>query len=188
MTFTPNIPATGTSLGESRPLIVGNFTNYNTVLSVNHVAPNASGQGKHKFLQMPVQASAPSTASGEGGIYVKTAGSQSIPFYRKDNLTLDFPLLPIRAMVRFSVGAVPSIVGTALNVSAVAQISSQQYKVTFSENLPDANYLVIAMGVNTAATPICADPSNYNVSDFILNILSSLTGQISVIVLHYVTV
>lgn len=48
MTFTPNIPQSGQSLGQTRDAIRNNFSNYNTVVSVDHVAPNAAGQGEHQ--------------------------------------------------------------------------------------------------------------------------------------------
>ncbi len=48
MTFTSNIPQSGQSLGQTRDSVRNNFGNYNTVVSVDHVAPNASGQGQHK--------------------------------------------------------------------------------------------------------------------------------------------
>ena len=59
MTFTPNIPADGQSLGSSKTQIRGNFTNYNNVISQDHVAPNSSGQGKHNKSTYVVQASNP---------------------------------------------------------------------------------------------------------------------------------
>jgi hypothetical protein len=50
MTFTPNIPSTGQSLGQTKNLISGNFTNYFNTTSQDHVAPNGAlgnAQGKH---------------------------------------------------------------------------------------------------------------------------------------------
>ena len=72
MTFTPNIPQTGQSLGQTRDAVRNNFTNYNTVMSVNHVAPNSAGQGKHTFAEFIVQAQSPATAASEVALYSRT--------------------------------------------------------------------------------------------------------------------
>lgn len=62
MSYTSNIPLSGESLGSTRDRINQNFQQIDTVLAVNHVPFNDAGEGKHKFLQMPEQASAPTTA------------------------------------------------------------------------------------------------------------------------------
>jgi len=84
MTFTPGIPTSGQTLGGSRTQILNNFANYNTVMSVNHVAPNDSGQGKHAFVEMPVQSPDPATLAGEGGLFTKTASGSSEMFFLRD--------------------------------------------------------------------------------------------------------
>ena len=72
MTFTPNIPASGTSLGFTRPLIVGNFSAINTTIAVNHVAMNSAGAGKHKFVQIPSSNIPAATGATEWAIYSNT--------------------------------------------------------------------------------------------------------------------
>lgn len=84
MTFVPGIPASGQTLGNSRSQVQGNFANYNTVVSVNHVPPNASGQGKHAFVEMPVQSPDPATLAGEGGLFTKTTSGSSELYYLRD--------------------------------------------------------------------------------------------------------
>lgn len=73
MTYTSNIPVSGNTLGGTRDLVRGNFQQIDTVTAINHVAFNQSGQGKHKFLQMPEQVSAPATLANEAGFYCKQA-------------------------------------------------------------------------------------------------------------------
>ncbi len=55
MTYTRNIPISGDSLGGTRDRIRTNFQQIDTVMAVNHVAFNSSGEGKHKFVQTPDQ-------------------------------------------------------------------------------------------------------------------------------------
>lgn len=86
MTFTPNIPTTGQSLGNTRDAIRNNFTNYNNVISENHYAPNDANEGKHKYLQMPEEAADPATAVNEGAVYVKQGtGTVAQLFWRNEN-------------------------------------------------------------------------------------------------------
>lgn len=181
MSFTPGIPNTGQSLGFTKDSVRNNFLNYFDTISVNHVAPNVAGAGKHKFMQMPVQGSAPSTAATEGAIYAKTILGQSVPFYRKDASTLDYPMIPVRAMVRFTVPAAGacSIVGTALNVSGVNRALTV-YTVTFSEAMSDANYLVFALGDNNLFVTATTTGS------FSFQTTATLGTQIYAFVLQYV--
>lgn len=71
MSYDNNIPVSGQTLGGTRAQINQNFADIDTDFQINHVAFNDSGAGKHKFMQMPVQASVPTTASSEGGLYVE---------------------------------------------------------------------------------------------------------------------
>lgn len=88
MSYTQNIPISGDSLGGTRDRIRTNFQVIDTTLAVNHVAfGGAAGQGKHKFLQMPEQASAPTTAVNEGGFYTKegTSPAETNLFFRAED-------------------------------------------------------------------------------------------------------
>ncbi len=73
MTYTPDLPISGESLGSTRDRIRGNFQETAAVLAINHIAFNTVGKGKHKFLQMPEQVSAPATLVNEAGFYAKQA-------------------------------------------------------------------------------------------------------------------
>jgi len=83
--FTPNIPTTGQTLGGTRDNIRNNFTNYYDNMTKNHVDVNQADRGKHKFLQMPDQASAPATAANEIGLYSKDVAGNSRLFLRQEN-------------------------------------------------------------------------------------------------------
>ena len=137
MSFTPGIPRSGQSLGNSRPQVQGNFDYINTAFAINHVAFNASGVGKHKFMQMPEQVSAPTTLANEGALYTKEAQSITNLFWRQESngtevqLTGIAPLaagngystLPGGMIIQWgSTGAV----GSSLNVS---------YNITFPNSI-----------------------------------------------------
>lgn len=87
MTYTPNIPVTGDSLGSTRDRIRTNFQEIASVEAVNHVAFNQVGEGKHKFLQMPEQTSNPTTLVNEGAFFTKvgTNPSETNLFFRGES-------------------------------------------------------------------------------------------------------
>lgn len=97
MSFTANIPQSGQTLGQTRQEIQDNFTNYNTVVSVDHVAPNSLGQGKHKQSTYPSQGNgfggskkSPATLINEVAIYSAADTSANIQlFSQKANQAVD---------------------------------------------------------------------------------------------------
>ncbi len=87
MTYVTDIPVSGESLGSTRDRVRGNFQEIAVVEAVNHVAFNATGKGKHKFLQMPEQVSAPATLVNEAGFYSKVGPNpaQTNLFFRAED-------------------------------------------------------------------------------------------------------
>ena len=71
MAYNADIPQAADDPSQSQGQLLGNFQELNTSNSVNHVAYNDADQGKHKFMQMPEQSAAPTTAADEGGLYTK---------------------------------------------------------------------------------------------------------------------
>ena len=91
--YTTGIPTTNQSLGQTQQVIQDNFTLLNTTVSVNHVAMNSSGAGKHRFIQMPRQAAIPAgLVANDGTIYTKVANSASQIFYSPDNSGNEYQL------------------------------------------------------------------------------------------------
>lgn len=90
MSFTANIPASGQTLGNSRPQVLNNFASLRSTISnsvkPNHIDVNNVGAGKHIFVEMPVQI--PSAANlplaSEGGLITQTVGADSELFYVRD--------------------------------------------------------------------------------------------------------
>lgn len=80
------IPNSGQSLDETRDPIRNNFTYINTGFIQNHVELNTgANSGKHKFLQMPVNA-APTTLASEIGLYADNGATSGNPelFFRPE--------------------------------------------------------------------------------------------------------
>lgn len=103
MTFTPDIPRTGQTLGNSRPQVVGNFQTIHRAFSVDSASGNQTGdhfdydtanEGKHLRVRLPVIGVAPTTAAGEGAIYTKDIGAGVVnPFFRRETNGAEFNLL-----------------------------------------------------------------------------------------------
>lgn len=96
--YTNDIPNSGESLGSTRVRIHDNFAQIFTVFNENHVDFNTiPGEGKHKFLQMPEQASAPTVATNEGGVYTKvgTNPAETNLFFRGENNGFEYQLTTV---------------------------------------------------------------------------------------------
>ena len=87
MVWTNNIPLSTDDPSVSQGQFLGNMQAATTVVAVNHVGFNESGQGKHTFLQMPEQVSAPTTAANEGGLYTKEGPDSGVTelFFRRES-------------------------------------------------------------------------------------------------------
>jgi hypothetical protein len=83
MTYTANVPLSGQTLGNSRPIINANFQKIASVFAVNHFNINSANAGKHDRVELPVRAD-PTPVLGEGQLYAKVAGvgSEAQMFWR----------------------------------------------------------------------------------------------------------
>jgi len=83
--FTTNIPLKGQSLGFTQPLVLGNFANYKENMEVNHEGINSANFGKHKFLTLTNQSSAPTTGATESGIYGTQVAGRMVNFFQRES-------------------------------------------------------------------------------------------------------
>ena len=87
MAYNENIPESFTNPSADQPLIQGNFQEISTAFNTNHGNFNDPDQGKHSFLQMPEQSSAPATSANEMGLYTKESSLTSLAemFIRRES-------------------------------------------------------------------------------------------------------
>lgn len=85
MAYTENIPQSGDNPSDSQPLILANFEAISSLVEVNHVGFNTGDSGKHNFMQMPEQGSAPTTAANEGALYTKEVSGATELFFRRES-------------------------------------------------------------------------------------------------------
>ncbi len=85
-TYFPSIPQATDRPSDSQALILSNFEALNNMVSRNHTPmSDTANSGKHEFLQMPQQTSAPSTGADEGGLYTKDVSGSTELFYREES-------------------------------------------------------------------------------------------------------
>ena len=85
MAYQNNIPQSTDDPSASQAEFLANFEEIATLIAVNHEAFNLGDQGKHKFLQLPEQSSAPATAANEGGLYTKAVAGATQLFFREES-------------------------------------------------------------------------------------------------------
>lgn len=88
MSFTPNIPASGQTLGQTRQAILDNFAILRSTLSTDHIDVNTSGNGKHKWARFPAQSTIPATIANE----IMLVNKNSNLFLRQANSSNDIQL------------------------------------------------------------------------------------------------
>jgi hypothetical protein len=155
MTFTPNIPQSGQSLGQTRDPIRDNFTNYNTVVSVDHMAPNSADQGRHKQVTLNTFGAFPYAAAGTrsfvGSYNASAAGTQLV--YQPSVATKFVPCAP-RSMGRitmdgggnYSIAADdgPYGAGTRFNFGSVSTTTAYGIaRINFASALASSSYFVV---------------------------------------------
>ena len=79
-------PNSGQSLGQTRDQMRTNTDLLKASLAINHVDLGLADVGKHKFVEMPVQASAPTTAAGELALFSKTVSAISQLYIIRDGV------------------------------------------------------------------------------------------------------
>jgi hypothetical protein len=86
MAYNANIPQPADQLSQSQPQLLANFQAISTLINVNHNDFSSPNQGKHFFVEFPVQSGDQVTIASEMGMYAKTSALTGIPalFLRKD--------------------------------------------------------------------------------------------------------
>jgi hypothetical protein len=142
MSFTPNIPASGQSLGNSRTQVLNNFSSLRNTIAVNHTDVNDSGAGKHKFVQMPEQSSGPATAVNEGALYTKAVagfgGTLTRLFWRPENTAsggTEYQLTNINPYFSTPNGYTPISNGLVLIFGTASLVASGNTTITFPNGL-----------------------------------------------------
>ncbi len=187
MSYTNNVPLSGQSLGGTRNPINANFQAIDTTFSVNHVGYNDSGAGKHNFVNLPEQASAPSGASNEGTLYAKDDGTRTALYWVQETgqgsevkmtgvtpvaAANGYTFLPGGLLLQWGVVASPGTSGTvtfsANNIAFPTSLYNVQLSVSRTGSFgssPTAGVAVINSGSAFSSTTfsyLCSTSGNVN--------------------------
>ncbi len=141
------VPTSGQSLGQTRDQIRNNIASLKSSLAVNHIDLDLTGVGKHKFMQMPAQVSAPATLSAEGALYTKTVTSGTQLFYRNESNGTEVQLTGSSSGtdVNLATNGYAFLVGGLLVQWGIKTLSASTGTVTFATsniNFPNAIFNV----------------------------------------------
>jgi hypothetical protein len=172
MTYNPNIPQAGDVISQSQPQILTNFQQLNQVYGDPNPAgdPNSdhfpfddasANARKHRKVRLPDSSSTPYTpVANEGVVYARTdSDSQTYPFWRRDTLTTDYPLLPIKVFGEFSTNPI-ALTPNSFGINNVVSAGQGRWQVNFTETFPDTNYSVY-VSQNNGATGVPLGFPNY---------------------------
>lgn len=110
---------------------------------------------KHRKIRLPESSATPYTPlAGEGVIYSALDGDgNTYLFWRRDTLTVDYPMVPTKVFGSCSVPAAV-LLPNSFGISGVVRLASGQYRFDFSQAFADTNYTVICSPLGTFGTPI----------------------------------
>lgn len=136
MAYDNSIPNASDKLKNSQPQIKDNFAALKTLIDVNHGTFGAADQGKHKFVTMPEQSSAPTTAADEMALYTKAVSGVTQMFLRNEGngAEVDFT----SAVKSNSNGSLTLPCGIILKWGRATTAANGLLTVTFSTAFPTA--------------------------------------------------
>ena len=155
MTFQSNIPLSTDLLSVSQGDILGNFQALGSAWPVNHVDFNASGAGKHKYVEFPDQGSDPAGAASELTLFAKLdAGSTTQLYYKRNAEGTSYQLTAQNPTIASS-GSTFLPGGIILKWGSASVTNSQA--VSFASAFPTACWQVICQPINNGAVTVAND-------------------------------
>lgn len=113
MTYTPGVPQSGQTLGETRPNILTNFTLINQAFGANHVPLTTNATGLHTHVDMTAQAANPNPPATIVSHYSKqVSGITEWFFQREQSGVPPGDVIQMSAGTATSTGVYPNSKGT----------------------------------------------------------------------------
>ena len=164
----------------TEPKFRENFQTLNTFMSINHVdietttTPSAD-EGKHKFLQMPEQGSAPTTLENEGAVYTKNVGVLPQLFWRNQSDTSEQQITNVSATVTGPAFALNFASGLQIRTGTISHTGTST-PVSFTPNFSSTSYSVVLTPIGSAALVTAWNAQSLSVSGFTIASTSSGGG------------
>lgn len=180
MTYDPNIPQANDLISDSQSEILSNFSTADNAMNQNHIPfsdnssdANGPNRGKHKFLQMPVQAGpGPVTSATEGGVQTQLVGARNELFYRYGANGPQTQLTFIKAWVVFQTALLP-VLQDSYNIASVTNSAAGVYDIVFGQALTNGSYAVIANITTSPGNFGFVGPTSRLTTGFTINTLNS---------------
>ena len=171
MAYNPNIPQPTDLLSQSQTDILANFQAIQTLIDVNHVDFASGNQGKHFFIQFPVQSPVPTTGGGEVGLYCQTStyttnpelvfshqnGAGIVEFTSSLQASAGWTYLPSGILLKWGQGTANGSATINFPVAATIPVFNNVFSVQltpYQNTVSDANIFVTLTSFN--ATSITA--------------------------------
>ncbi len=145
MSFDPNVPNTGQTLGQTKNPIRNNFNSLRSTLAQDHIDVNATGAGKHTVIHFPNAVStSPATLLNEVALYSKDISGTPFLFYQGPNQMASAPDIQVTTGLSpqsfTPTYSVPSILISLFIVLAPAGMHILQIKLLFSLMWPFTSF------------------------------------------------
>ncbi len=172
MTYEPTTPTgPGEDPSVSQPKITTNFEDISLLVNVNHVDFNGANQGKHKFVTLPEQGTAPVILENEGAVYTKEFIATQITqlFWRNEKKGI------VDGTEQQMTNVLPDTTGTnsEWNFSdgfqirfGTAQHTTKQQPVTFKNSFDNNTFIVLLTPIGSAGQVKSWNVSNISLDGF----------------------
>ena len=150
MTFSTQVPVASQSPQLFPAQANVNFTRLKTIINADHVFNDSTQttDGVHRQVTLINRATPVSLPVGTNGImysFLDGAGQTQLRFYN-GNTDVQITGSNILAMVNFN-GISGAVIRKQFNVSSITRLSTGKYKLTFTNSLPNTNYIVTFGGM-----------------------------------------
>lgn len=170
MTYITGRPTASEDPSNSQSMIRDNFDEIKLSNDVNHTELGLANQGKHKFLQMPEQMSAPITAVNEAGFYSRQStftGNTELVFRRESNgsqieftgllaATNGWTRLPSGILLKWGTSTANGLTATSFPLGATIPAFTAVYsaQVTTDDASPAPNTMATLSTFTTTAITV----------------------------------
>lgn len=183
-----DVPLANQRISDTQPLIQSNFQQIQAAISVNHVpiADGTGDQGKHKFIQFPVQVVTPVFSATEFGLWNESDGAHN-QLYINNPTNLATTQIPLAASTLDTNAAPTSANGIFTYIPSSFIIQARSFAVnadingeatlTFPKAFP--NLCIVAIPVLTLATAnaFVISSSNATVNNFKISCRTSANAS-----------
>ncbi len=175
--YNANIPQPSDLQSVSQPSLLNNFGAIQNAFDKNHVTlSDTVNRGLHKFMEMPVQSGAQTTASGEGELHTQTVSGTSQLFYSRDNsagtlVQLTTAIVPLLATSGYSF-----IPGNMIVQWGQTSFSGSTGTVSFPIAFPTSALVVLISPFNSTAGSSSAYVQTWGATTFTVQNAASGTN------------